>query len=49
MSGMLIRELMARQAAERVLILVPPLVLKQWQEELKDKLGKRLRLPIEVC
>jgi len=37
MSGMLIRELMARQAAERVLILVPPLVLKQWQEELKEK------------
>ena len=40
MSGMLIRELMARQAAERVLILVPPLVLKQWQEELKDKFGE---------
>ncbi|WP_026834101.1 DEAD/DEAH box helicase [Exiguobacterium undae] len=37
MSGMLIRELIARQAAERILILVPPLVLKQWQEELKDK------------
>jgi len=40
MSGMLIRELMARQVAERVLILVPPLVLKQWQEELKDKFGE---------
>ncbi|WP_274307979.1 helicase-related protein [Solibacillus daqui] len=39
MSGMLIRELIARQATERVLILVPPLVLKQWQEELKDKFG----------
>lgn len=37
MSGMLIRELIARQAAERILILVPPLVLKQWQEELKEK------------
>lgn len=40
MSGMLIRELIARQAAERVLILVPPLVLKQWQEELKEKFGE---------
>ncbi|MBT2687284.1 DEAD/DEAH box helicase [Bacillus sp. ISL-47] len=40
MSGMLIRELLARQSAERILILVPPLVLKQWQEELKDKFGE---------
>lgn len=40
MSGMLIRELFARQAAERILILVPPLVLKQWQEELKEKFGE---------
>lgn len=40
MSGMLIRELVARQAAERILILVPPLVLKQWQEELKEKFGE---------
>jgi SNF2 family DNA or RNA helicase len=37
MAGMLIRELMARQSIERVLILVPPLVLKQWQDELKEK------------
>ena len=37
MSGMLIRELKARQSAERILILVPPLVLKQWQEELHEK------------
>lgn len=37
MSGMLIRELKARKAIERTLILVPPLVVKQWQEELKDK------------
>lgn len=44
MSGMLIRELMARQAAERVLILVPPLVLKQWQEELKDKFGEEFTI-----
>lgn len=44
MSGMLIRELMARQAAERILILVPPLVLKQWQEELKDKFGEEFTI-----
>lgn len=44
MSGMLIRELMARQAAERVLILVPPLVLKQWQEELKEKFGEEFTI-----
>lgn len=40
MSGMLIRELLARGRAERILILVPPLVLKQWQEELKEKFGE---------
>lgn len=37
MAGMLIRELKARQAVERVLILVPPLVLTQWQEEMHEK------------
>lgn len=40
MSGMLIRELLARKSAERILILVPPLVLRQWQEELKEKFGE---------
>lgn len=37
MAGMLIQELIARMSVERILILVPPLVLKQWQEELKEK------------
>ncbi|MEH7248591.1 helicase-related protein [Neobacillus niacini] len=37
MSGMLIRELKARRAVDRTLILAPPLVVKQWQEELKEK------------
>ncbi|WP_338472809.1 helicase-related protein [Niallia sp. XMNu-256] len=37
MAGMLIKELKARLGIERVLILVPPLVLKQWQEELEQK------------
>lgn len=37
MSGMLIKELQARHSVDRILILVPPLVLKQWQEELQEK------------
>ncbi|MEB2275534.1 DEAD/DEAH box helicase [Bacillus sp. ILBB4] len=40
MAGMLIRELKARRSADRVLILVPPLVLKQWQQELFEKFGE---------
>lgn len=40
MAGMLIRELKARRSAERVLILVPPLVLKQWQQEMDEKFGE---------
>ncbi|WP_284035624.1 helicase-related protein [Neobacillus sp. 114] len=40
MAGMLIRELRARRSAERILILVPPLVLKQWQQELQDKFSE---------
>ena len=39
MAGMLIKELIARFQMDRVLILVPPLVLKQWQEELEQKFG----------
>ncbi|GAA0615043.1 hypothetical protein GCM10009001_35430 [Virgibacillus siamensis] len=39
MAGMLIKELQARLMANRILILVPPLVLKQWQEELDQKFG----------
>ncbi|GEL78692.1 DEAD/DEAH box helicase [Tenuibacillus multivorans] len=37
MSGMLIRELKARNMIRKTLILVPPVVLKQWQAELKEK------------
>ncbi|ASS85707.1 helicase [Geobacillus lituanicus] len=40
MAGMLIQELKARQSANRILILVPPLVLKQWQQELKEKFNE---------
>jgi len=44
MAGMLIRELKARKIAERILILVPPLVLKQWQEELKSKFNEDFKI-----
>ncbi|MFC0212423.1 DEAD/DEAH box helicase, partial [Paenibacillus chartarius] len=44
MSGMLIRELLARKSADRILILVPPLVLKQWQEELNEKFGEHFTI-----
>ncbi|MCL1948276.1 MAG: DEAD/DEAH box helicase [Turicibacter sp.] len=40
MSGMLLSELGSRGIADRILIMVPPLVLKQWQEELKSKFGE---------
>jgi superfamily II DNA or RNA helicase len=44
MAGMLIRELQARGSADRVLILVPPLVLTQWQDELRSKFGLDFRI-----
>lgn len=37
MAGMLLRELQARGMADRILILVPPLVLVQWRDELLEK------------
>ena len=39
MAGMLLKELLARQGITRILVLVPPIVLTQWQEEMKDKFG----------
>lgn len=44
MSGMLIRELRARKSAERILILAPPLVLIQWQEELEQKFDEEFTI-----
>ncbi|MGR5988715.1 SNF2-related protein [Bacillus sanguinis] len=44
MAGMLIRELKARRSADRILILVPPLVLKQWQQELYEKFGEEFTI-----
>ncbi|MEI5876201.1 DEAD/DEAH box helicase [Bacillus paranthracis] len=44
MAGMLIRELKARRSADRILILVPPLVLKQWQQELHEKFGEEFMI-----
>jgi superfamily II DNA or RNA helicase len=44
MSGMLIKELTARHSVERILILVPPIVLKQWQEELDQKFNEHFHI-----
>ncbi len=44
MAGMLIRELQARASADRILILVPPLVLNQWREELQSKFDVEFRI-----
>ncbi|PEK99505.1 DEAD/DEAH box helicase [Bacillus sp. AFS017336] len=44
MSGMIIKELKARLSVERILILVPPLVLKQWQEELEVKFEENFHI-----
>ncbi len=44
MSGMLIKELKARYSVERILILVPPLVVRQWQEELLEKFNEHFHI-----
>lgn len=44
MAGMLIRELRVRGLADRILVLVPPLVLAQWQQELHEKFGEPFRI-----
>lgn len=44
MSGMLIKELKARESIKRILILVPPIVLHQWQEEMKDKFQEPFKI-----
>lgn len=44
MSGMLIKELKARESVKRILILVPPLVLRQWQEELDVKFEENFKI-----
>src|SRR5690606_19231653 len=37
MAGLLLKELRFRGLADRVLVVVPPLVARQWQEELSEK------------
>lgn len=44
MSGMLIKELKARERAQRILVLVPPLVLRQWQEEMEQKFQESFKI-----
>lgn len=44
MSGMLIKELKGRQRINRILILVPPIVLIQWQDELEQKFQEPFKI-----
>ncbi|ANU22009.1 DEAD/DEAH box helicase [Planococcus donghaensis] len=44
MSGMLIKELKARESVQRILVLVPPLVLRQWQEEMDEKFQESFKI-----
>ncbi|WP_203246554.1 DEAD/DEAH box helicase [Sporosarcina beigongshangi] len=44
MSGMLIKELKARESIGRILVLVPPLVLRQWQEEMDQKFQESFKI-----
>src|SRR5699024_1642471 len=44
MSGMLIKELKTRQSVDRILILVPPLILKQRQVELEEKFNESFHI-----
>ena len=40
MAGLLLKELRFRGLADRVLVVVPPLVARQWQEELEEKFSE---------
>lgn len=44
MAGLLLKELRFRGLAERVLIVVPPLVARQWQEELASKFSEEFTI-----
>ncbi len=43
-AGLALLELMARGRAQRILIVAPPGLLRQWQEELKEKFGLDFKL-----
>jgi len=44
MAGLLLKELRYRGLADRILILVPPLIKRQWQEELREKFGENFTI-----
>lgn len=44
MAGLLLKELRFRGLADRVLVVVPPLVARQWQEELADKFSEEFTI-----
>ena len=44
MTGLLLKELRYRAVAQRILIVVPPLIKRQWQEELQEKFGEEFTI-----
>ena len=44
MAGLLLKELRFRGLADRVLVVVPPLVARQWQEELSEKFSEEFTI-----
>ncbi len=44
MAGLLLKELRFRGLADRILIVVPPLVARQWQEELQEKFAEEFTI-----
>lgn len=44
MAGLLLKELRFRGLADRVLVVVPPLVARQWQEELSEKFSEEFNI-----
>jgi superfamily II DNA or RNA helicase len=44
MAGLLLKELRFRGLADRVLVVVPPLVARQWQEELAEKFSEEFTI-----
>jgi len=40
-AGLVLKEYLARQMVQRVLILTPPALVEQWHEELEAKFGLR--------
>ena len=44
MAGLLIRELLMRADAERILIIAPGSLVEQWQDEMYEKFGLEFQI-----